>query len=88
MRKFLFVAAALLLPLLVGLPAAQAQISQVCGNTGTGYCINAWNGGPSVKMYYGGYSNDSFAATPVFCVQRARHGPVGRPWRLHELPVY
>lgn len=66
MRRLLFVAAALLLPLLVGVPAAQAQSSQVCGNTGTGYCMNAWNGGPSVKMYYGGYSNDNFAATPIF----------------------
>ena len=25
-----------------------------CGNGGTGYCMNAWNGGPYVKMYYGG----------------------------------
>lgn len=66
MRKLLLVAAAVLLPFLVGVPAAQAQISQVCGNTGTGYCMNAWNGGPSVKMYYGGYSNDNFGATQVW----------------------
>ena len=33
---------------------------QVCGNGGSGYCINAWFGGPPVKMYYGGKSNEDF----------------------------
>lgn len=43
-------------------PAAQAAYyPNVCGNGGSGYCPNAWNGGPSVKMYYGGsISNDEF----------------------------
>lgn len=66
MRKALIVAAAVLLPLLVAAPAAQAQTSQICGNGGSGYCINAWNGGPYVKMYYGGYSNDNFHLQQVY----------------------
>jgi hypothetical protein len=43
-------------------PAAQAAtIYNICGNGGTGYCMNGWNGGPYVKMYYGGnIANDSF----------------------------
>jgi hypothetical protein len=43
-------------------PAAQASpLNNVCGNRGSGYCLNAWNGGPYVKMYYGGnYGNDQF----------------------------
>ena len=45
--------------LLAGIPAAQASTA-LCGNGGSGYCMNAWNGGPYVKMYYGGYSNDYF----------------------------
>jgi hypothetical protein len=54
-------AAALLtcLVLLAEIPAAQAS-SQICGNAGSGYCMNAWNGGPYVKMYNGGYYNDNF----------------------------
>lgn len=55
-------AAALAVALLTG-GTAQAQISQVCGNAGTGYCLNDWNNGGSgnpVKMYYGGYTNDDF----------------------------
>jgi hypothetical protein len=79
------------LPLLVGVPAAQAQISQVCGNTASGYCINAWNGGPSVKMYYGGYSNDNFGATPSATSGEVPNPLVGRfgKWLvlLHRWPA-
>lgn len=42
---------------------AQAQPSAVCGNAGSGYCLNDWGNGGSqnpVKMYYGGYANDYF----------------------------
>lgn len=60
MRKILLVAAAVLLPFLAAAPAAQAASTAICGNEGSGYCINAWNGGPTVKMYYGGYTNDNF----------------------------
>jgi len=49
------------------LAATQANASQwtnVCGNGGTGYCINDWNNntnnGAPIKMYYGGYTNDHF----------------------------
>jgi hypothetical protein len=43
---------------------AQAVGNQVCGNGGSGYCLNDWNGGTGsgnpIKMYYGGYTNDAF----------------------------
>jgi hypothetical protein len=48
---------------------AQTPGFEVCGNAGLGYCLNDWNnagGGGSVKMYYGGYSNDDFYYTPEF----------------------
>jgi hypothetical protein len=66
MRKILLVAAAFLLPFLAAVPTAQASSTAICGNGGSGYCINAWNGGPSVKMYYGGYSNDNFYLRGVY----------------------
>jgi hypothetical protein len=66
MKKLLVVAAAILLPLLAAVPSAQAAADQICGNTGTGYCLNAWNGGPAVNMYYGGYANDAFSIDPIF----------------------
>lgn len=40
-----------------------APASQICGNAGSGYCMNDWNNGGSgspVKMYNGGYANDDF----------------------------
>jgi hypothetical protein len=42
---------------------ASASIPSVCGNEGSGYCLNDWNGygnGGQVNMYYGGYTNDDF----------------------------
>lgn len=57
--------AALTLALGLGVAPAGASSSQICGNNGTGYCINAWNGGPQVKMYYGGYYNDDFYVQEV-----------------------
>jgi hypothetical protein len=80
MRKILLVAATFLLPFLAAVPVAQASSPNICGNAGSGYCINAWNGGPYVKMYYGGYSNDNFYLRDVsVCsgsarVQSTRHG--------------
>ena len=80
MRKVLLVAAAFLLPFLAAVPAAQASSPNICGNGGSGYCINAWNGGPYVKMYYGGYSNDNFYIRDVYMcsgsdlVQSTAHG--------------
>jgi hypothetical protein len=68
MRKLIAAAAAVPLLCLMSLtasPSAQAQTSAICGNGGSGYCMNAWNGGPYVKMYYGGYTNDNFYLTTV-----------------------
>jgi hypothetical protein len=44
---------------------AHAAQVQVCGNNGTGYCLNDWgNGGLNnpVKMYWGNNSNEHFVA--------------------------
>jgi hypothetical protein len=53
----------------VGVQAAGASTSQVCGNGGTGYCLNDWGGGgasgDAVKMYYGGTANDDFYVQEV-----------------------
>lgn len=46
---------------------AQAS-SQICGNGGSGYCLNDWGNGGSgnaVKMYNGGVANDNFYFQPV-----------------------
>ncbi len=42
-------------------PALATQ-QQICGNGGTGYCMNDWNhqSGGIVKMYYGNSSNEDF----------------------------
>ena len=80
MRRILLVAAALLLPFLAAAPAAHAATYEICGNNGSGYCMNAWNGGPGVKMYYGGYTNDDFYTHYVYLcsgsdqVQSTAHG--------------
>jgi hypothetical protein len=65
-RKFLLAAAVLLLPFLAAVPSANAATYQICGNSGTGYCMNAWNGGPDVKMYNGGVANDNFYTHNVY----------------------
>jgi hypothetical protein len=43
--------------------AAYASSNQICGNGGSGYCLNDWSAGGygnPVKMYYGGYGNEDF----------------------------
>jgi hypothetical protein len=61
--------AALALVAWLGVQPALASSSQVCGNGGSGYCLNDWGGagqsGDAVKMYYGGYSNDAFYVQKV-----------------------
>ncbi len=80
MKKTLLIAAAFLMPFLAAVPAAHAQGPNICGNDGAGYCINAWNGGPDVKMYYGGYANDNFSIQYAYIcsgsdlVQSTAHG--------------
>jgi hypothetical protein len=55
------------LTLAVGIvPAAASQ--QICGDYGSGYCLNDWgNGGVGnpVKMYYGSSSNEDFYVQPI-----------------------
>lgn len=66
MRKIIvtaFIAVTTMLGLGLGINAAYASGTEPCGNEGTGYCINAWNGdvqGNAVKMYYGNSSNENW----------------------------
>lgn len=56
---------------------AQAAQTEICGNAGTGYCLNDWNdggNGNAVKMYYGGNSNEDFYAVQV--TSWCNHGKV------------
>jgi hypothetical protein len=63
------VAVALALALGLGTQTAEASNSQVCGNSGSGYCLNDWGGagasGDAIKMYYGGTRNDDFYVIEV-----------------------
>src|SRR5215471_2534943 len=61
--------AALALVVGLGVQPAGASTSQVCGNGGSGYCLNDWGGaghsGDAIKMYYGGTTNDDFYVQKV-----------------------
>lgn len=56
-------AAAIVITVAGTTPALAAQ-RQVCGNGGTGYCLNDWGGhdyaNDPVKMYYGSSTNEAF----------------------------
>jgi hypothetical protein len=43
---------------------AMAVQQQICGNLGSGYCLNDWNnqGSGFRSMYYGGNPNENFTA--------------------------
>lgn len=45
-----------------GTMAYASGMPEICGNGGSGYCLNDWNNaGSYVKMYYGGnYTNDEY----------------------------
>lgn len=62
-------AAVLALTAGLGIQAVSAANSAVCGNGGTGYCLNDWGGAgntnDAVKMYYGGTRNDDFYVQDV-----------------------
>lgn len=61
--------AVLALVALLSVQPASASSSQVCGNGGSGYCLNDWGGagqsGDAVKMEYGGTTNDAFYVQKV-----------------------
>ena len=61
-RRALFAAAlpVALAAALLSSGTASATQQQICGNGGSGYCMNAWNGGPSVKMYNGNTTHEDF----------------------------
>jgi hypothetical protein len=75
-RRWLGLLAAGLLGLGIAMGGASPAFAQqqVCGNGGTGYCINAWFGGPPVKMYNGGKSNEDFEF--IFNVKECGSGEV------------
>lgn len=54
----------ILITALSGIIPAYATQTQICGNLGSGYCLNDWNGdgspGADVNMYYGNSSNEDF----------------------------
>jgi hypothetical protein len=64
MRRAVLVAASVAVALalaLTGQTRAFATQQQICGNGGSGYCMNDWNGANQyVKMYYGGVSHEDF----------------------------
>lgn len=49
---------------IVGATPASATTVRICGNSGTGYCLNDWGGhdfiGDPIKMEVGGVSNENF----------------------------
>jgi hypothetical protein len=56
------------LALAANVTPANASQPQICGNYGSGYCLNDWNGGGSgnaVKMETGGNTNEDFVAEGV-----------------------
>ena len=69
LRMVVLTSAALTLVVGVGAKAAWAATSAVCGNSGSGYCLNDWGGagasGDAVKMYNGGVRNDAFYVQEV-----------------------
>jgi hypothetical protein len=59
--------AALALAASIAVSAAAAS-AEMCGNHGSGYCMDDWNDGGytnPVKMYYGGGNNEYFGAIQV-----------------------
>jgi hypothetical protein len=69
----------------LGVQPALASSSQVCGNGGSGYCLNDWGGagqsGDAVKMYYGGTSNDDFYVQKVnWCSGHDTVQSTAAPW--------
>jgi len=50
--------------------AKASNYTNICGNGGSGYCLNDWNGntnnGAAIKMYYGNYYNDRWAIAFVY----------------------
>jgi len=65
-RAIAALAAGLLIAMAITLTGGSAQAAtwpEICGNQGTGYCLNDWNNtsGGYVLMYYGGYTNDAFS---------------------------
>jgi hypothetical protein len=62
-RRFLLGLAAVLsvTGLVFSTGTAHAAQQQICGNEGSGYCMNNWNGANQyVKMYYGNSSHEDF----------------------------
>lgn len=63
-RVWVALGMALITALGVGISSAPALAAppahQICAQAGSGYCMNAWNGGPQVAVYQNGVANDAY----------------------------
>jgi len=75
----LAVLAAAGLAVALALPA-HAAVPSVCGNGGSGYCLNAWNGGPDVRMANGGLANDNYNLIPLSLMCHDGHVHANAPY--------
>lgn len=64
LRRLVLPLVTALAPALLLAGPASATTYQICGNGGSGYCLNDWGGhayaGDAIKMYYGNSSNENF----------------------------
>jgi hypothetical protein len=73
-----------------GATAARASQVAICGNNGTGYCLNDWNNGGNgspVKMYWGNNSNEHFVAVGLtfYCNNGRVSASQNCPFSHHNL---
>src|SRR5690348_7293797 len=88
MRRAVLVAVSVAVALalaLTGQTRVLATQQQICGNGGSGYCMNDWNGAYQyVKMYNGGASHEDFGV--IFEVSACGSGKRGRDGRFAAVP--
>jgi hypothetical protein len=62
---------------------ATLGINSICGNGGSGYCLNAWGGGGNnlpVKMYQGGVANDNYSVLALSLMCHDGHVHANAPY--------
>lgn len=75
------------LAMATGATPAFAQ-TQICGNGGTGYCLNDWNGlgaGNPIKMFNGNNSHEDFWIQPIGRCGGSSTGTLTCPFNDHNL---
>ena len=66
-----------------GVTPATLGINSICGNGGSGYCLNAWNGGGNgaqVKMFNGGVANDNYSVLSLSLMCHDGHVHANAPY--------